>query len=233
MTIGGVALAFTIAIGANLVSPTAHRILVGGLQRATGLGARHHTVSHPTGAEGAEPAGDAEPVTTSPSTTTSGVPLPPLASTFLYDLADTDDFQPNADVRVAPADIDGTAYPRSLVYTCDLFCNDGPKGLVSVNLDRRYRSFHATIGPLATASRSAAPIFEVFLDGARKSGPTQVPFGSHQEVNVDITGALRLELVITDGVGAAESPALRGAELVGGGGGALPASAWGDAIVVP
>lgn len=165
--------------------------------------------------------------TVSPTTTTTRPP-----PVYLYDR--TSKLKLSGDVDPSEADINGTTYSRSLVYTCDLFCNDGPKGTASFVMDRAFKEFRATVGPLAGLGKGHVPVFEVFVDGVRQP-PVQVPYGSFQTIKVDVTGALQLDLVITDGH-VDTSPAgqaLAGANLAGGESTPLPASAWGDPVLVP
>jgi hypothetical protein len=208
-------------------------LLGGGLYAVKRYNDRHS--GSPT-ESAAGPSGEPETTVTTASSTTTTVP-PTTTTTrpppvFLYD--STGKLTLSGDVRRREADINGTTYPRSFVYTCDLFCNDGPKGTASFVMDRAFKHFHATVGPLAGVGQGHAPVFEVFVDGTRQKS-VQVPYGTVQDIDVEVTGALQLNLVITDGHvdSSLAGVALAGAGLTDNSSSPLPASAWGDPVLTP
>ncbi|MFI5840118.1 NPCBM/NEW2 domain-containing protein [Catenuloplanes sp. NPDC051500] len=132
-----------------------------------------------------------------------------------------------SDVSVDEVDIGGDSYGHSVVYRCSTFCNT-PKGVVEVNLGRRYTQFEATVGVLDDADDSdQVGYFEIFVDGASVK-TVSATLGKPQSIKLELpSDAVRLKLLAyrTDTV---ENPLLAGANVAGGRSNGLPELAWGN-----
>ncbi|HEX3782258.1 MAG TPA: SEFIR domain-containing protein [Pseudonocardiaceae bacterium] len=135
------------------------------------------------------------------------------------------------DIRFRSAEINGRHFGDSIIYRCDLFCQQ-PRGVVEFSLGRKYRRFEAIAGVLDDAADSGQTgQFQVFTDGTvRARGEAHL--GRAVRFQVDVTGVLRLRLVAyrPDTIA---SPLMIGALATSGKSGNMPELAWGDPILRP
>jgi hypothetical protein len=89
-----------------------------------------------------------------------------------------------------PADLNGKPYVHNLLfYGC---CSAS----ADYDLGRHYRRLEAMVGVTDEAPSDARSTIEVFLDG-RKAYATTVALGKPRRLTLDVTGVLRLHLVMT------------------------------------
>jgi hypothetical protein len=129
------------------------------------------------------------------------------------------------DVQVGTAELNGRHYSNSVVYRCDMYCND-PQGWMDFNLRKQFRLLEVTAGVLDDASEpQQTGIFQVVLDEVIRE-KFRARQGKSHMLQVDVTGVLRLRLLAyRDGM--TVHPALAGARMAGGLSNHLPALAWG------
>jgi hypothetical protein len=152
----------------------------------------------------------------------SVAPPPPRESTLLTSLPTP---QRSLDVRLGSAELDGRHYGDSVVYRCDMYCND-PQGWIDFNLRKQYRLLEVTAGVLDDAAEPhQTGIFQVVLDEVIRE-KFSVRQGDSRALRVDVMGVLRLRLVAYRD-GTTVHPALAGARMAGGLSNHLPALAWG------
>jgi len=144
-------------------------------------------------------------------------------------LADLDPASDNSDIDAGEVRMGGKDYFHSLLYVCELFCNDGPKGSETYVLSKEYKTFEAVIGVDDGAEEEQIGVFEVVLDG-RAAGTWRVPIGRPKRIKVDVSGVLRIRLEAYR-PGTVGNPALAGAGAAAGVSGRFPDLAWGDARV--
>jgi hypothetical protein len=152
----------------------------------------------------------------------SVAPPPPRESTLLTSLPAP---QRSIDVRVGTAELNGRHYGNSVVYRCDMFCND-PRGWMDFNLRKQFRLLEVTAGVLDDASEPhQTGMFQVVLDEVIRE-QFSARQGQSRTLRVDVTGVLRLRLLAYRD-GTTVNPALAGARMAGGLSNHLPALAWG------
>lgn len=116
-----------------------------------------------------------------------------------------------------PANMKGVNYPHAVTTNiCNGHTTDAD---VAYNLGTHFRRFKATVGQDdSSAGSDNSALVEVFGDG-RKLWSQTIQFGKVADVDIDITGVLRLEVTVTDGkCGPSENyalVALGGARLLG------------------
>ena len=137
----------------------------------------------------------------------------------------------SADLHNSNAKLAGTSYGNSLVFSCDLFCNDSASlARAAYDLGKAFSTFSTSVGISDSApNTSERANFSVFVDGDERFSQN-VAFGRPVPVTINVAGALRLELVITTGLGTV-SPAQAGADAAGGVTDAFPHAVWGDPIL--
>ncbi len=91
----------------------------------------------------------------------------------------------------------GASYPNSVIGADRLF---GEPELVDYNLGGRYTRFRATVGVDDNAPRDVKYRFEVLTDGKSRFSRT-LDIGQTAVVDIDITGVLRLTLLVDDSPG--------------------------------
>jgi hypothetical protein len=69
------------------------------------------------------------------------------------------------------------------------------------DLGRQWKTLHAVVGVSDQSSSDAVAAFQVFVDGSPATTTIDVGFGHSEEINVTVTGGLRLRLAI-EGVSA-------------------------------
>lgn len=99
-----------------------------------------------------------------------------------------------AEAGARTVEIDGKQYPQSLSWTCGYSDCTGGGASAEYNLSRAYRRFQATIGLGDTSASDGVLIFRVLGDG-RVLVEKQLGLGKPDEVDVDVTGVLRLRLL--------------------------------------
>jgi hypothetical protein len=85
-------------------------------------------------------------------------------------------------------DISGKSYPHSIYLSVVYDAGD-----VQYDLGRNYRRFRATIGLTDDSGSSASVLYEVFADGRRIYNAT-LGLGQTRDLDIDMTGVLRLDL---------------------------------------
>jgi hypothetical protein len=185
------------------------------------------------------------PITPSPSTSATTTPTTQLPTTSTTVPATTTSFVPSRvyltelspvarsiDVRSSAAELGGTPYGNSLVFTCELYCDDSASlARVAYNLGGDYSTFSTTAGVLDTAPDiNETATFTVIVDGIERA-KTTASFRQPAPIELDIRGALRLELLITTGIRNV-SPLEAGVDAAGGKTNSFPHTAWGDPLLV-
>jgi hypothetical protein len=103
------------------------------------------------------------------------------------------DLEPTQSSRLASTDeanINGKTFVHNvLFYAC---CDPAS---ADYDLGRHYRRLEATLGVTDEAPADARSTFEVFLDG-RKAYTATAGLGKPARLSLDVTGVLRLHLVI-------------------------------------
>jgi len=96
---------------------------------------------------------------------------------------------------IGPQKVDASVYPHSLyALSCPACYVVGPE----YDLSRSWTSFHAIIGVSDDSSDASVVLqFEVFADGRRVGAASRLHVGQHLEIKGDVSGALRLKLVLS------------------------------------
>ena len=140
-------------------------------------------------------------------------------------------------------DLDVTAtmsqktYLHSIVYRCDLFCND-PTGSVQYTVPPGARTFSATVGVTDDAEEpQQTGVFEVYFDGSSAPAKTwQATLNAPVQVRIGVAGHAQIRLVAGRSGTVAGGPAqaaLAGANMAAGVSNGLPSLAWGDPEFIP
>jgi hypothetical protein len=99
--------------------------------------------------------------------------------------------------------VDASVYPHSLYA---LSCPNCYVVSPEYDLGRSWKTFRPTVGIISDDSEASVVLqFEVFADGRRVGTAHRLGLGQHLEVAEDISGTLRLELVLTRVSGAGQA----------------------------
>ncbi|MGW7610080.1 NPCBM/NEW2 domain-containing protein [Streptomyces sp. NPDC054766] len=108
-------------------------------------------------------------------------------------LTELDPLTSSGGVDTGAADINGKGFARSVTLSANAA---GPVSFAEYHLGRQWRTFSATVGLRDDSPTGGSLTFEIVVDGSKKYG-NRIPLGKSQEVNVDVTHALRMKLTIT------------------------------------
>lgn len=200
-------------------------IAIGGFVNRNTVKATHSQAS--TTAQTTE---SVEPPTTSLSV--SDVGGEDSAATFVPSRTYLTEMSPvsiSLDIDRSPAQLAGKSYGNSLVFTCDLYCDESASlARAAYNLGHNYSSFSTVAGVLDTAPNTGeTATFTVFVDGDEKFSGS-IAFGEPVPISITgLRGSLRLELQITTG-NRNVSPLEAGVDAAGGETNSFPHAAWGD-----
>jgi hypothetical protein len=124
----------------------------------------------------------------SPSTGASGVPGPEISY-----LADRQTVGPT--LNKGPKKVDATVYPHSLYQ---LTCPACGSPTCEYDLSRSWTKLHAVIG-ISDDSTDASVVlqFEVFGDDKSLVPAQRLKLGEHFDLNANVTGVLRLKMVMS------------------------------------
>lgn len=115
-------------------------------------------------------------------------------------LSDERALDPVGEFDVGSSSVSGHLLPRSLLlHVCEagIICGDSPQtASVEYDLGRDFRRFQTTAGLSDDATADSVYLLEVYGDG-RKLASQQVGLGDVFDVDVDVTGILRLQLLVT------------------------------------
>lgn len=127
-----------------------------------------------------------EPSAPSPSAPTDS------ASQTQY-LSDLDPLTSTQGVDTNAVEINGEGFARSVTLIVNAA---GPVASVEYNLSRHWERFSATAGLRDDSPTRGKLTFEVSVDGKKEYSET-IPLGSSQEVDLNVSHALRLKLTVT------------------------------------
>jgi hypothetical protein len=143
-----------------------------------------------------EPTSDDSP---SDPPTTSEAPPPPEIH-YLTDLKYVDHDQRATSgyyLTDGPYSANGKEYPHGIAMSSGCQNRDGGDYWVDFDIGRKYAKL---VGEVALDDKNSAGIrmkYQLFVDGASKAGKT-LPAGQTDRLNVDVTGGLRLRLLVHD-----------------------------------
>ncbi len=148
------------------------------------------------GDPGSGPSPSARP-TASPSPSASSTETPDNAfPVFLFDERSVED---EGRWFTDSVDINGQNYPKTVyadgVDTCCF--KEGDVFTIDYDLGRDYERFNSTIGLSDTSSDGTRWQFDVFVDGTNVASHA-LGLGESVPVSIDVTGALRLRLAVTN-----------------------------------
>jgi hypothetical protein len=120
------------------------------------------------------------------------------------------------------ANVNGVSYPRAIQMSANgTSCNNYAGGTywIEYNIDRRWKTFTATVGLTDESSRAAEVTFTVAGDG-QELATGQLRVGAPTEVDVPVGGVLRLRLQMHNAAAANGAPCRDNSHLA--------EVAWGD-----
>lgn len=171
------------------------------------------------------------PPKTAPPTTEPTTPRPEPSPSETYEpkavlLTELDPTRTGSDIDTRESvELRGKKYSHAITYECVYFCN-ASIGVVEYNLGTHYAKFKTVIGVDDNASSGEQEgIFSVYLDGVL-AGRRTATLGNPEEIELDVSGKVRLRLEAT--IGDIPGPLRQGVDAAGGKDNALPDLAWGD-----
>lgn len=129
---------------------------------------------------------------TVPSTTPAPLAEQPLGPTALRDTAN---MEPSFD----KATINGVSYTSALFLrpSSSVSSSNGSDRRVEIDAGRSHKRFIGDLGIPDTQKSNAAYKVEISLDSAAAVFSTEVRFGETKKVDLDITNALRIKIVVS------------------------------------
>jgi hypothetical protein len=153
---------------------------------------------------GGDESGPAQPtrtITKTPVNTTGTTSEPPASSPSVPTesasrtqyLSDVDPLTSTQGVDTSAVEINGEGFPRSVTLIASAA---GPVNSAEYNLGRHWGRFSATAGLRDDSPTGGKLTFEVSVDGKQEFSET-IPLGNSQEIDLDVSHALRLKLTVT------------------------------------
>ncbi|MFJ9106267.1 NPCBM/NEW2 domain-containing protein [Streptomyces sp. NPDC102405] len=129
--------------------------------------------------------------TSEPSTPSQSVPSGSASQTQY--LSDLDPLKSTQGVDTSIVEINGEGFARSVTLIVNAA---GPVNSAEYNLGRHWDRFSATAGLRDDSPTGGKLTFEVSVDGKQEYSET-IPLGKSQEIDLDVSDALRLKLTVT------------------------------------